>query len=135
MWILDAIDFNPSYSNIDVLSDLAMLVIDVQVRMNTPWLADFMIDEYLSLTEQQDEVSRFVLSYYLIEKAFVGAAISIVYDNAPDLGWAFLEVARMRMERLIEMQNRVHLIPGETIQDDRVSRIGHSNLDAILNVV
>jgi len=100
IWILDAIDFNPSYSNIDVLSDLAMLVIDVQVRMKTPWLADFMIDEYLSLTEQQDEVSRFVLSYYLVEKAFVGAAISIVYDNLSDLGWGYLEVARMRMEDL-----------------------------------
>ncbi len=100
IWILDAIDFNQSYCNIDVLSDLAMLIIDVQARMETPWLADFMIDEYLSLTKQQDEVSRFVLSYYLVEKAFVGAAISIVYDNLPDLGWSYLEVARMRMEDL-----------------------------------
>src|SRR2546421_3079352 len=126
IWILDAIDFNPSYSNIDVLSDLAMLIIDVQVRMKTSWLADFMIDEYLSLSEQQDEVSRFVLSYYLVEKAFVGAAISIVYDNLPDLGQAFLEVARMRMERLIEMQNRENLTPSETIQDDRVSIVRHN---------
>ena len=100
IWILDTIDFNPSYSNIDVLSDLAMLIIDVQVRMKTPWLADFMVDEYLSVTKQQDEVSRFVLSYYLVEKAFVGAAISIVYDNLPDLGWGYLEVAKMRMEDL-----------------------------------
>jgi aminoglycoside phosphotransferase family enzyme len=100
IWILDAIDFNPSYSNIDVLSDLAMLIIDVQVRMKTPRLADFMIDEYLSLTKQQGEVSRFVLSYYLVEKAFVGAAISIVYDNLPDLGWGYLEAAKMRMEDL-----------------------------------
>ena len=102
--ILDAIDFNPMYSNIDILSDFATLVVDVQIRKNSPSLADHMIEEYLNQTEQQDSISRFVLAYYLVEKAFISAAISFVYDHVPDLGWASLEVARMRLERLQEMQ-------------------------------
>jgi aminoglycoside phosphotransferase family enzyme len=110
VWILDAIDFNPAYCNIDVLSDLAMLVIDIQVRTNSLWLADLIVEEYLGLTEQNDEISRLVLSYYLVEKAYVGAAISFVYDKVPKLGWAFLNVAVMRMNDLkyqIDLQHNV----------------------------
>lgn len=98
--ILDAIDFNPSYCNIDILSDLAMLVIDLQVRTKTSLLADLMIEEYLEITGQNDKIARLILSYYLVEKAYVGAAISFVYDKVPKLGWAFLKVAEMRMNDL-----------------------------------
>ena len=117
VWIIDAIDFNHSYSNIDVLSDLAMLVIDVQVHMKSPGLATFMVDQYLALSGQQNEAAQLVLAYYLVEKAFVGAAISFVYDNAPDLGQAFLEAAKMRMQCLIDMQNSIYFMPGGTILD------------------
>jgi len=120
VWFLDAVDFNPSYSNIDVLSDLAMLVIDIQVRMKAPGLATFMAEQYLTLTGQQNEAAQLVLAYYLVEKAFVGAAISFVYDNAPDLGLAFLNAARMCMERLIDMQSDMcfTLESGGTSLDD-----------------
>ena len=47
-----------------------------------------------------------MLAYYLVEKAIVGAAISIVYDNLPDLGWAFLETAEMRLKYLENMEPR-----------------------------
>ncbi len=100
IWILDAVDFNPMYCNIDLLSDLAMLVIDIQVRTKSSWLADLMIEDYLGLAGQGDVASKSVLAYYLVEKAFVGAAISMAYDNLPGLGWAFLEVAEMRMKDL-----------------------------------
>jgi len=36
---LDAIDFNPMYSYIDILSDFAMLVIDIQARTKSRELA------------------------------------------------------------------------------------------------
>jgi aminoglycoside phosphotransferase family enzyme len=98
--VLDAIDFNPSYCNIDILSDLAMLAIDLEVRTKSSVLADLMIDEYLENTGQDDKIARLVLSYYLVEKAYVGSAISFVYDNAPKLGWAFLKVAETRMNDL-----------------------------------
>ncbi len=38
-----------------------------------------------------------MLAYYLIEKAIVGAAISLLYDGLPDLGWAFLKIAETRL--------------------------------------
>ena len=100
--ILDAIDFNPSYSNIDTLSDFAMLVIDVQTRMQSPALANQMVEYYLKLTGQNNHVVKSVLAYYLIEKAIVGAAISIVYDNLPDLGLSLLEIASTRLKCLVD---------------------------------
>ena len=95
--ILDAIDFNPEFYNIDTLSDLAMLVIDIQARTKSPSLADLIVEDYLRDTMQQDEVSRSVLAYYCVEKAIVGAAVSIVDDHLPDLGLAFWKVANLRM--------------------------------------
>src|SRR5260221_1229682 len=67
--ILDAIDFNPSFSNIDILSDFAMLVIDIQTRTHSSALANAMIDHYLELTCQEEQAARAVLGYYLVEKA------------------------------------------------------------------
>jgi aminoglycoside phosphotransferase family enzyme len=109
--ILDAIDFNPSYCNIDILSDLAMLVIDIQVRTKSPQLADLMMNEYLRLTEQDDMIARLVLCYYLVEKAYIGAAISFVYDKVPKLGWAFLKAAEMRMNDLDRQMRILHHLP------------------------
>ena len=107
IYLLDAIDFNPMYSYIDILSDFAMLVIDIQARMKATELADCMIENYLELTNQQDKVSRFVLAYYLVEKAIIGAAVSILYDKVPNVGLDFLKVASIRMidlERQVRMQ-------------------------------
>ncbi len=96
--ILDAIDFNPMYSNIDTLSDFATLVIDVQTRLHCTRFAHVltqrMIKQYLLATNQyHNRTARSVLHYYLVEKAFVGAAISIVYDDLPELGMDFLKAA------------------------------------------
>jgi len=99
--ILDAIDFNPTYSNIDILSDFAMLLIDVQVRTHSQGLTDFLREEYLTLTGQTDSFSRAVLNYYIVEKAIMWAAISIFFDNAPELGYAFLEVATKHINSLV----------------------------------
>lgn len=99
--ILDAIDFNPTYSNIDILSDFAMLLIDVQVRTHSQGLTDFLREEYLTLTDQTDSFSRAVLNYYIVEKAIMWAAISIFFDNAPEWGYAFLEVATKHINSLV----------------------------------
>lgn len=102
--ILDAIDFNLPYCCIDILSDFAMLVVDIQARISSESLAHDManaiIKRYLELTQQENEISRFVLDYYLIEKALVRAVISNTYDNVPELGVAFLGIAKMRLEML-----------------------------------
>jgi len=89
--VLDAIDFNPIFCNIDTLSDAALLAVDLQVRTLSPQLANYMIEDYLVQIEQTDKVSRFVLQYYLVEKAFIGAIVSILYDDLPELGESYLQ--------------------------------------------
>jgi aminoglycoside phosphotransferase family enzyme len=113
IYILDAIDFNPTYCNIDVLSDLAMLIADVQARLifyysqkstvsfefpleASTKLTDSMIQHYLEYTEQQNEAAHAVLEYYIVEKALVGAAVSIL-DTSPGLAQAFFRVAEIHI--------------------------------------
>ncbi|MDQ6660075.1 MAG: hypothetical protein M3Z24_03820 [Chloroflexota bacterium] len=98
--LLDAIDFNPLYNHIDILSDFAMLVADVQARTQSLSLVNEMVDRYLQQTDQENECARKVLDYYIIEKAIVGTAISILYDNVPQLGLRFLDVAELRLKSL-----------------------------------
>jgi aminoglycoside phosphotransferase family enzyme len=97
--ILDAIDFNPLYCNIDGLSDIALLITDVHARTNSRSLADQMTKYYLQKTTQDNEVCNAILRYYLVEKAIFSAAI-IYFDENPDLDLAssFWEIADMRME-------------------------------------
>ncbi len=102
--ILDAIDFNPLFCNIDILSDFAMLVTDIHTRTGSAELADKMIADYLLDTNQDKPEARLVLGYYLVEKALVGAAISILFDNLPTLGLHHLAVAKLRLQALVEMQ-------------------------------
>jgi hypothetical protein len=52
-----------------------------------------------------------VLGYYLVEKAIVGAAVSIVYDDLPQLGQSFLKVATTRLQTLQAMQPTSIQIP------------------------
>ncbi len=98
--LLDAIDFNRWFSEIDVLSDLAMLVVDVQARIRSEIIAHKMIDLYWSVLSQRNETEEAVLSYYLVEKALISAAISIEHDRADGLEEAFLEVGKMWMEKV-----------------------------------
>lgn len=78
-----------------------MLVIDVQTRTKSPTLANEMIDYYLEITGQDNQTVRSVLAYYLVEKAIVGAAISIVYDNLPELGLNLLEIASVYLQSVV----------------------------------
>lgn len=97
--VLDAIDFNPEFCNIDILSDFAMLVADIEARTGSPELADSMIEDYLRLTKQEDEGSRFVLGFYLVEKAFVGALVTILYDKTPWLDQRYLHLCERYLEK------------------------------------
>jgi aminoglycoside phosphotransferase family enzyme len=99
--ILDAIDFNSSFCNIDTLSDFAMLAVDFQIRSPYSQIANFMIEDYLYRTGQTGKLSRSVLQYYLIEKAFVGALVSILYDNSPQLGDKYLQAASENLRRFV----------------------------------
>lgn len=100
VFVLDTADFNPSYTRIDILSDIALLAADIQARTHSSLLADLLLNTYLQRMEQQDSVSAAVLAYYLVEKALVGMAVSLAFDDLPELGMAFLETAEMRVDAL-----------------------------------
>jgi len=137
--ILDAIDFNPSYCNIDVLSDIAMLAIDTQavdmqlhqydgLKNRGLELADFIMKTYFSLTKQEnDPLAQKVLTYYLLEKALVRASVSLFYDRNeyPQLGTFFLRIAAKHMVHLKHLLgfdlshsvNNLMMIPSKTTRN------------------
>ena len=98
--LLDAIDFNPLFCNIDILSDFAMLVIDIWARKGSVQLVRRMIDYYLELTNQEDTPTLTLFEYYLIEKAIVAATINILFDNQFKLGLRLLDLAQERLNYL-----------------------------------
>lgn len=114
--ILDTIDFNSSYSNIDTISDFAMLVVDIQAHLlylnNTmvqidehisnrcTMVAKMLIRQYFDLTDQNNEPSTSVLDFYLLEKAIVRSAISVAYDKHPELGWSYFRIAEMHLKKV-----------------------------------
>ena len=55
--VLDAIDFNPTYCNIDILSDLAMLILDIQARTKSSEITSQFVKDYLLLTSKEREYS------------------------------------------------------------------------------
>jgi aminoglycoside phosphotransferase family enzyme len=99
--LLDAIDFNPMYCNIDVLSDIALLITDVHARTRSLSFANDMMNFYLYETEQEDDVAKVLLTYYLVEKAVFSTAI-LYLDGTSDLQLptSFWEVAEIRMKEL-----------------------------------
>lgn len=99
--LLDAIDFNPLFRNIDILSDFAMLAIDVWARTWPATFARSMINDYLQLTQQDDTPTRNIFEFYLVEKAIVAAAINILFDNQLELGLRLLQLAEEHVEHLL----------------------------------
>lgn len=108
IWILDAIDFNDLYSNIDILSDIATLIVDIEARTKSPSIANHLLQKYLEFSKQHDPNARSVLNYYLVEKALVGAILAIGYDDLPELGLSFLEIAGTRSKCLLDEEKVVH---------------------------
>src|SRR6266516_338111 len=106
--------------------NFAMLVIDLHARTKSRELADWMIENYLELTNQQDKASKLVLAYYLVEKAIIGAAVSILYDKVPAVGLDFLEVASIRMNDLEDQASRQYHLPvvKSSTDQDITSEIG-----------
>ncbi len=104
--LLDAIDFNPLFRNIDILSDFAMLVIDVWARTCSATFARRMIDNYLQLTHQDDTPTWTIFTFYLVEKAIVAAAINILFDNQLELGLRLLHLAQEHLNHLLLQSSR-----------------------------
>jgi aminoglycoside phosphotransferase family enzyme/predicted kinase len=78
----DCIEFNPNLSRIDVLSDVAFLVMDLQDRGEQA-LASRFLNEYLQHTG--DYLQLQVLPWYLTYRALVRAKVTAIRLSQPDL--------------------------------------------------
>ncbi|SRR5579871_394219 len=103
---LDCIDFRPDFCHIDTLSDVAMLAVDLEMRLTFTrgWqigrqLAAYFLSTYLKEAKEVGDV-RPLLEYYMTEKAMVGALMSIHFDGLPTLGEKYLKVALAHAKRL-----------------------------------
>jgi aminoglycoside phosphotransferase family enzyme len=87
---LDCIDFKESYCYIDTLSDLAMLVIDIEVfllshpNLTTIWPQNILVQHfthtYLKATEEEVHLAHTLMAYYLLEKAMVCIYMYILFE-------------------------------------------------------
>ena len=104
---LDCVDFNPEFCNIDTLSDVAMLAIDLEMRLGVnlkdrgKQLARHFLNTYLQVTNEKSYVWP-ILEYYMTEKAIVCAYMSILFDGTPTLGEKYLRVALNHTHNLIK---------------------------------
>lgn len=103
---LDCVDFRPDFYYIDILSDVAMLAIDIEAYTRSYMYGDegevqslslsrSFLSSYLKRTlQEENEDTLTLLEYYMTEKAVVCSYISVLYDNTPQLGMLYHEVAR-----------------------------------------
>jgi len=75
----DCIEFNPSLRWIDVMSEVAFLVMDLQAR-EQPQLANHFLNKYLEITGDYAGIS--VLPFYLCYRALVRAKVNALSLNS-----------------------------------------------------
>lgn len=109
---LDCIDFNPALYCIDTLSDVAMLAVDMEVRLAgtqskhfTQYLVQHFLNTYLDRTgENQTQENRVIastlLEYYMTEKAMACAHLFVMYNKSIELGKKYLDIALSHIEML-----------------------------------
>lgn len=100
--ILDCIDFKLSYCMIDTLSDIALLVADIQARTGNLILANTVIDEYLIISGEDRQEAHDLLAYYLVEKAMIGMLNGYIDDKDEELGERYKDVVNQRLDELVK---------------------------------
>jgi aminoglycoside phosphotransferase family enzyme len=111
---LDCIDFDDEFCYIDTLSDLAMLLVDIEMLLNgqadssvngssTMELTTVFLDVYLHEMHECKEEILPILEYYMVEKSIVCAYMSILYDNQLTLGEKYLKVGLDHADILEEL--------------------------------
>ncbi|HZU03192.1 MAG TPA: hypothetical protein VFA10_26225, partial [Ktedonobacteraceae bacterium] len=95
--VLDCIDFNPEFYNIDTLSDIAMLGVDIEMHTMVDQsiqqqenLSEYFLYSYLKEAGEDRQSVRPLLEYYLAEKAMVRAFMCVLYDSQLLLGEKYL---------------------------------------------
>lgn len=74
----DGIEFNVQLSNIDLISDIAFLVMDLQVRQQTQ-LAAVLLNAYLEATSDYHGLQ--LLQWYLVYRALVRAKVACIRSS------------------------------------------------------
>ncbi len=106
--LFDCIEFNPELRWIDVISDIAFLVMDLQDRQQ-PQLAQRFLNQYLEYTG--DYAGLAVLSYYMFYRAMVRAKVDAIRasqagisrdekDESEKSLASYLELAQMYTRRV-----------------------------------
>ncbi|GHO66220.1 hypothetical protein KSC_051120 [Ktedonobacter sp. SOSP1-52] len=112
--VLDCVDFQPDFCNIDPLSDVAMLVMDLETQLSQhpslpqnrvqPLIQNF-TNKYLEEMGETNEISHLLLKYYVTEKAIVCSYMCILFDSEYDhslleQGKRYLETAKKHTKSL-----------------------------------
>jgi aminoglycoside phosphotransferase family enzyme len=117
---LDCVDFNPEFCHIDTLSDVAMLAIEIEMRL-TNWLSEDVNEQYEEspaqhflytyLEKAQEDCKTLwpLLHFYMAEKSMICAYMCILFDGLPTLGKKYLEVALNHAQELEKL-----LTPNDT---------------------
>jgi aminoglycoside phosphotransferase family enzyme len=74
--LLDFIDFYDDYFCIDRLSDIAMLIVDVEAQSGNIKWRELMMEIYLE-NEPNQAIARYLLWLYMLEKAMVRASVCL----------------------------------------------------------
>ena len=115
---LDCVDFRDDFSHIDTLSDVAMLVVDIEKHLLS-WveanddraakleIAKLFLATYLRAMCEDQQKMQPLLEYYMLEKAIVHAFMSILYAKNYsqglqylDQGLQYLDIARIHADLL-----------------------------------
>jgi aminoglycoside phosphotransferase family enzyme len=108
---LDCVDFNPEFCHIDTLSDIAMLAIEIEMRIKN-WPSEdvnvqykgspvqHFLYTYLEKTQEDCETLWPLLHFYMTEKSMICAYMCILFDGLPTLGEKYLEVALNHAQEL-----------------------------------
>jgi aminoglycoside phosphotransferase family enzyme len=110
---LDCVDFNPTFCHIDTLSDVAMLLIDIETRLKgfgeqsqQKFLPENCVQQFLiayleTMKEKRnDKVVKALLEFYMTEKAVICAYMNILYDGLPTAGIGYLNTALRHAQQL-----------------------------------
>lgn len=117
---LDCIDFNPDFCHIDTLSDLAMLVVDLQLHLQREdkALLEVFISEYFKEMGENEGEVKSLFTYYCTEKALVCANVSIALDKNSERGIQYLSLAddyAKKLQVLLTESKEIEEAPQQTM--------------------
>lgn len=105
---IDAVDFNDSFNSIDILSESAMLMVDIQKELS-PYEYGYFMQCYIAKYPTWNYLLDLLLAYYKLEKAMTSSYISFLYDGDYQSSKKFLWMLR---NNIIEMRQCLDRLAG-----------------------